>query len=195
MGRSAAVARQTTIPLLQSCFMQIDRIPPTTDEHGVAHAVIEIPRGRRSKFEFDRQFGAFKLDRYLYSAAHYPGDYGFVPNTLADDGDALDILVMVSEPTFPGCVIAARLLGVFQMTDGGRADDKLLSVPNRDPLYHSYHELADVPPHFLIEVEHFFSTYKQLEGKEVKTGSWQPRSVALDVLQRSIAAHGETVKD
>lgn len=160
-------------------------IPPFTQSPDVANAVIEIPKGRRSKFELDKRYNVIRLDRYLYSASHYPGDYGFIPQTLADDGDALDILVMVSEPTFPGCLIEARVLGMFTMIDTGRRDDKILSVPNHDPLYDSYRRLDDVPPHFLKEVEHFFSTYKQLEGATVKPGQWYDRIQARETLQKS----------
>ncbi|MFO1051816.1 MAG: inorganic diphosphatase [Planctomycetota bacterium] len=151
------------------------------------HVVVEIPRGRRSKFELDPETGLFKLDRFLFSATHYPGDYGFVPNTLADDGDPLDVLVMVNEPTFTGCLIEARVLGVFHMIDSGDADEKVLAVPENDPLFSTYRDLKDVPPHFLREVEHFFSTYKQLEGRSVEPIGWEGVETARRIVTESIA--------
>lgn len=160
-------------------------VPPFTETPGVAHVVVEIPKGRRSKFEVDKKTGLFKLDRYLYSSSHYPGDYGFIPGTLAEDGDALDVLVMVNEPTFTGCLIEARVVGLFRMDDRGAHDYKILGVPDRDPLFADYEELSDVPPHFLREVEHFFSTYKQLEGVQVEPQGWRDREAALEEVRLS----------
>src|SRR5215471_3455044 len=116
--------------------------------------------------------GLFRLDRYLYSSSVYPGDYGFIPQTLAADGDPLDILVMVNEPTFSGCLIEARVVGMFRMKDKGADDFKVLGVPNADPLFGHVKKLDDVPPHFLREVEHFFGTYKQLEGAHTESLGW-----------------------
>jgi inorganic pyrophosphatase len=147
-------------------------IPPGTGEQGVANMIVEIPRGRRTKFEVDKATGLMKMDRYLYSSAVYPGDYGFVPQTLAEDGDPSDILVMVNEPTFSGCLIEARVVGIFRMKDKGQNDFKLLGVPNRDPLFGDIRHLSDVPHHFLREVEHFFSTYKVLEGVTIEPLGW-----------------------
>lgn len=158
-----------------------------SENPGVVNAVVEIPKGRRSKFEIDKKSGLFKLDRYLYSSSHYPGDYGFIPQTLAEDGDALDILVMVNEPTFTGCLIEARVVGLFQMQDKGVHDYKVLAVPDRDPLFDDYRDLGDVPPHFLREVEHFFSTYKQLEGVTVEPGGWSGTEAALAEIRASVA--------
>jgi len=134
-------------------------VSPGTGIPSVVNAIIEIPKGRRSKFEIDKETGLFRLDRYLFSSSHYPGDYGFIPQTLADDGDALDILVMVNEPTFSGCLIEASVVGLFRMTDRDAADYKVLGVPHSDPLFHHVRGLSDVPSHFLREVEYFFSTY------------------------------------
>lgn len=155
------------------------------DAPGVVHAVIEIAKGRRSKFELDKKSGLFRLDRYLFSSSHYPGDYGFVPQTLAEDGDALDVLVMVNEPTFSGCLIETRVVGMFQMQDRQVNDFKLLGVPHRDPLFEGYRKLTDVPSHFLREVEHFFATYKQLEGLQVDPGGWVDLPAALAEIQAS----------
>lgn len=147
-------------------------VTPGTNIPSVVNAIVEIPKGRRSKFEIDKNTGLMKLDRYLFSSSHYPGDYGFIPQTLAEDGDALDILVMVNEPTFSGCLIEARVVGLFRMKDRGANDFKILAVPHTDPLFGNFQSLDDVPPHFLREVEHFFATYKQLEGVKTETLGW-----------------------
>ena len=149
------------------------------------NAIVEIPKGRRSKFGVDNRTDLMRLDRYLYSSSHYPGDYGFIPRTLADDGDALDVLVMVNEPTFTGCLIEARPIGLFRMTDRGKS--KVLAVQSTDPLFDEYRDLKDAPPHFLREVEHFFATYKQLEGVEIETQGWQPAEAAIAEIERSAA--------
>jgi inorganic pyrophosphatase len=162
------------------------RITPGAGAPSVVNAIVEIPKGRRSKFELDYATGLFKLDRYLYSSSHYPGDYGFIPQTLAEDGDALDILIMVNEPTFTGCLIHARVIGLFRMIDRGHADYKVLGVPHTDPLFAEYQALDDVPPHFLREVEHFFVTYKQLEGASIQPGGWRPAEDALAEVDASI---------
>ena len=147
-------------------------IPPGTDIPSVVNMIVEIPKGCRNKFEVDKETGLIKLDRYLYSSSVYPGDYGFIPQTLAEDGDPLDILVMVNEPTFSGCLIEARVVGMFRMKDKGADDYKVLGVPNNDPLFGHVKSLEDVPPHFLREVEHFFGTYKQLEGAHIESLGW-----------------------
>jgi inorganic pyrophosphatase len=167
-------------------------VPPGTHIPDVVHAIVEIPKGRRSKFEIDKRTGFMKLDRYLYSSSHYPGDYGFIPQTLADDGDALDILVMVNEPTFSGCLIEARVVGLFRMTDRGAADYKVLGVPHTDPLFAEFQQLEDVPAHFLREVEHFFTTYKQLEGVMIQTQGWATREAGIDEVQQSVKRYLST---
>lgn len=157
------------------------------------NSIIEITKGRRSKFELDKKTGLIKLDRYLYSASHYPGDYGFVPQTLADDGDPLDILVMVNEPTFSGCLIEARVVGIFKMKDKGQNDFKLLAVPNKDPLFGDMKKLEDVPAHFLREVEHFFSTYKQLEGVAIEPLGWAAADEGAVEVRASIDRFRQTL--
>src|SRR5215510_10149603 len=124
-------------------------VSPGTNLPSIVNVIIEIPKGRRSKFEIDKTTGLLKLDRYLFSSSHYPGDYGFIPQTLADDGDALDVLVMVNEPTFSGCLIEARVVGLFRMKDRGVNDFKILGVPNTDPLLQEIRALVDVPTPFL----------------------------------------------
>jgi inorganic pyrophosphatase len=164
-----------------------DEISPTTENPRVVNMIVEIPKGHRNKYELDKETGLMTLSRCLYSSSHYPSDYGFIPQTLAEDGDALDILVMVNEPTFCGCLICARVIGMFAMTDGGKRDCKLLAVPDADPLYKEYLELKDAPPHFLREVENFFSNYKQLEGIVVEPQGWSSADEAIRELQASIA--------
>ncbi|MCE9533920.1 MAG: inorganic diphosphatase [Planctomycetes bacterium] len=147
-------------------------IPPGTNIPSVVNMIVEIPKGSRNKFELDKETGLIRIDRYLYSSYVYPGDYGFIPQTLAEDSDPLDILVMVNEPTFSGCLIETRVVGLFKMIDKGVNDYKVLGVPNNDPLFAHLKKLEDVPPHFLREVEHFFGTYKQLEGITTSSLGW-----------------------
>ena len=168
---------------------QFAKIPPGTNIPEVVNVIVEIPKGRRSKFELDKATGLMKLDRYLYSSSHYPGDYGFIPQTLAEDGDPLDALVMVNEPTFSGCLIEARVVGLFRMKDHGANDFKVLGVPNTDPLFAAYKGLEDVPVHFLREVEHFFATYKQLEGVTVVPEGWGSPKEATDEVFASVARY------
>jgi inorganic pyrophosphatase len=168
-------------------------IPPGTGEPGVANAIVEIPKGRRTKFEVDKQTGLIKMDRYLYSSSVYPGDYGFVPQTLAEDGDPSDILVMVNEPTFSGCLIEARVVGIFKMKDKGQNDYKLLAVPNKDPLFAAMKTLDDVPSHFLREVEHFFATYKQLEGVQTEPLGWASREEGVNEVRASLDRFRQTL--
>lgn len=166
------------------------RVPATAGIPSVVHVVVEIPKGRRSKFEIDKETGLFRLDRYLYSSSFYPGDYGFIPQTHAEDGDPLDALVMVNEPTFTGCLIEARVIGLFRMQDKGANDDKVLAVPHADPLFSEYLDLSRVPAHFLREVEHFFATYKQLEGVVVNTLGWSGPADAVAEVERSMLRYG-----
>jgi inorganic pyrophosphatase len=154
-------------------------------------ALIEIPSGSRNKYELDKQSGLIRLDRVLYSSMHYPGDYGFIPRTLHEDGDPLDILVRINEPTFPGCQIDCRPLGVLKMLDRGEPDDKIIAVPSNDPYYHEYFDIADLSQHYLREVEHFFHIYKDLEGRRVEIVGWEKSEVAARVITESIARYQE----
>lgn len=166
-------------------------VSPGSNIPEIVNVIVEIPKGRRSKFELDKATGLMKLDRYLYSSSHYPGDYGFIPRTLAEDGDPLDALVMVNEPTFSGCLIEARVVGLFRMVDNGANDFKVLGVPNTDPLFAECRALEDVPVHFLREVEHFFATYKQLQGEHVEPQGWGPPAEALAEVRASVARFDE----
>ena len=142
------------------------------------NVIVEIPKGSRNKYELDPASGRIKLDRVLYSSIHYPADYGFIDNTLAGDGDALDALVLIEEPTFPCCLIACHPIGVFLMHDEQGEDEKILCVPQADPSWNHINELEQLSPHLLREIEHFFQTYKDLEGKPTATFGWQGRTEA-----------------
>ena len=166
-----------------SDFMMIS---PGTDIPSVVNMIVEIPKGKRNKYEMDKETGMIKLDRYLYSSSVYPGDYGFIPQTLAEDGDPLDALVMVNEPTFSGCLIESRVVGMFRMKDKGLNDFKVLAVPNADPLFEHIRKLSDVPPHFLREVEHFFATYKHLEGVITESLGWISAEEATAEVRESV---------
>lgn len=147
--------------------------------------VIEIPKGSRNKYEYDKERKALKFDRMLFSAVHYPSDYGFIPGTLALDGDALDALVLVWEPTFPGCIIEAKPVGLFKMWDEKGPDEKILCVPLNDPFWNHIQQLSDVPPHLLKEVEHFFTIYKDLEKKKTGVEGWHDRKSALRIIEEA----------
>ncbi|HEY8418316.1 MAG TPA: inorganic diphosphatase [Limnochordales bacterium] len=147
--------------------------------------MVEIPRGSRNKYEYDKETGRFVLDRMLFSSVHYPADYGFIPDTLAEDGDELDALVLVGEATFPGCVIRARPIGVFQMWDEKGPDEKILAVPVSDPQWNWVQDLDDVPAHLLREITHFFQVYKDLEEKKTRVGGWQDRQHACRVIEEA----------
>ncbi|MFV0258320.1 MAG: inorganic diphosphatase [Acidimicrobiales bacterium] len=154
--------------------------------------IVEIPKGSRNKYEIDHDTGALWLDRHLFTATTYPADYGFVPDTLAEDGDPLDVLVILDEPTVPGCHIRARPLGVFWMTDEKGPDAKILAVPADDHRWDRYVDLEDVPPYYLAEIAHFFEVYKALEpAKDTDPGSWAPRSEAWQEIEDAKRRFGE----
>jgi inorganic pyrophosphatase len=141
--------------------------------------LIEIPRGSRNKYEVDHASGRIRLDRTLFTATQYPADYGFVPDTLGEDGDPLDAMVLVLEPTFPGCLIRSRTIGMFRMTDEKGGDDKILCVPADDPRQAHLRDLHHLPEYDRLEIEHFFMIYKELEpGKSVAGAAWADRAAA-----------------
>ena len=156
-------------------------------EPGLIEVVVEIPRGSRNKYELDKKRGVLVLDRVLYSSVHYPTDYGFISGTLALDGDELDALVVVDEPTFPGCHVVARPIGVLDMRDEKGPDNKILAVPVGDPRFSRIHDLHDIDPHWLREIENFFQTYKALEDKWTDVIGWEDAAAAA----RAIAAARE----
>jgi inorganic pyrophosphatase len=145
-------------------------------------AFIEIPQGSRNKYEYDEATRSFRLDRVLFSSVHYPTDYGFIPDTLAEDGDHLDILVIVHEPSFPGCTIPARVLGGLDMADEKGPDFKVLAVPVGDPRFSHVHSLKELGDHWLREIETFFSTYKLLEPKQTEVLGWHDAEAAHRVI-------------
>ena len=141
--------------------------------------VIEIPKGQRNKYEMDHATGRIRLDRMLFTSTRYPSDYGFIEDTLADDGDPLDALVLLDEPTFPGCLITARVIGMFRMRDENGADNKVLCVPAGDPRMEHLRDIHHVPEFDRLEIQHFFEVYKELEpGKSVEGSAWADRAAA-----------------
>ncbi len=146
--------------------------------------VVEVPKGSRNKYELERESGRIKLDRVLFSAVHYPADYGYVEGTLAEDGDEVDVLVLIDEPTFPGCLIEARPIGMLRMKDEKGIDNKVLAVPVNDPRWSNFKDIRELPPHLLVEIENFFLTYKKLEVKEVVSEGWSGRNQAGEYLVR-----------
>ena len=149
------------------------------------YCLVEIPKGSRNKYEWDERLGAIRLDRFLFSSVVYPTDYGFIPATLAEDGDPLDALVCVSEPTFPGCVIHVKPVALLKMRDEKGIDDKVVCVPLRDPNWNLFNELGDLPQALRNEILYFFSIYKQLEGKHVEIDGWYGVDAALGVIEQA----------
>ena len=169
--------------------MSLHMIGPGKLAPDIVNAVVEIPYGSRIKYEIDHITSLVKVDRVLYSPIHYPAEYGFIPHTLAPDGDPCDILVLISGATYPGVVIEARPIGVLRMADDKGQDDKILSVAATDPNYMHVNTMADLPPHLLRELEHFFMTYKNLESKDVRTEGWEGKEAALQFIEECIKAH------
>ena len=161
---------------------------PAQPKPGLINVLIEIPAGSKNKYEFDKDFNAFTLDRVLYASVQYPCDYGFIPNTLADDGDPLDGMVLMNQPTFPGCVIATRPIGLLEMIDGGDRDEKILCVPEKDPRYFQIKSLKDVAPHCLDEIAEFFRTYKNLEKKMTEILGWKDIEAVLPLVEEYVKA-------
>lgn len=134
----------------------------------VVNAIVEIPKDSQLKYELDKETGLLKLDRFLYSAVHYPGDYGFIPKTLWSDGDPLDIVILTNRPVYPMTLVSAKIIGVLRMIDDDEEDDKIIAVYDCDPRFKEFQSLKDIPKHILVELKHFFETYKELQGKKVK---------------------------
>ena len=161
--------------------------------------VIEIPKGQRNKYEMDHDTGRIRLDRMLFTSTRYPSDYGYIEDTLADDGDPLDALVLLDEPTFPGCLITCRVIGMFRMRDENGLDDKVLCVPATDPRMEHLRDIHHVPEFERLEIQHFFEVYKALEpGKLVQSDAWADRRAAeveIEACRKRLADaidHGET---
>jgi inorganic pyrophosphatase len=151
--------------------------------------VVEIPQGSRNKYEYDHETGRIVLDRVLFSSVHYPTDYGFILDTLADDGDPVDALVVTNEPTFPGCLVRARPIGLLNMRDEKGPDQKVLAVPIGDPRFDEVRDLNDLASHWLQEIENFFQTYKMLEDKFTEVVGWEGGGAAWDLIERGQEAY------
>ena len=163
--------------------MKLYDIDPGPECPEIVHMIVEIPKNSANKYEYDKELGVFRLDRALYSPMHYPGDYGFVPGTLAGDGDPMDVLALVEEPSFSGCLIAVRPLGLLDMLDQREPDQKILAVPNRNPRFDQWKSIDQVFPHMLREIEHFFTIYKELEGKRTEMRGWRGPRDAREVIR------------
>ncbi|MCM5661513.1 inorganic diphosphatase [Galbibacter mesophilus] len=148
--------------------------------------LIEIPKGSRNKYEYDFKLKKIRYDRMIFSSMMYPADYGFVPETLALDGDPLDVLVLVTEPTFPGCVMEVKPIGVFHMEDEKGPDEKVICVPVSDPIWNRVRDLSELNPHLIKEIEHFFQVYKDLEKKKVSIGGWGNLQEAKEIVAACI---------
>lgn len=170
-------------------FHNLEDLPTGDNAPDNVNVIVEIPKGGRNKYEYDPKLGVFKLDRILYSAVHYPAAYGFIPGTHAPDGDAMDILVITSEPTFTGCLLTARPIGMMTMYDEKGLDEKVLAISDVDPYSKGIHDLEDVRPHLTREIEHFFAVYKDLEDKEVDIRGWTDREETLVRITEYIKAH------
>lgn len=157
--------------------------------------LIEIPKGSRNKYEYDFDLKKVRYDRMIFSSMMYPADYGFIPETLALDGDPLDVLVLVTEPTFPGCVMEVKAIGVFHMADEKGPDEKVICVPISDPIWNRLEDLSDVNGHLIKEIEHFFQVYKDLEQKKVDVEGWgdvkEADQIIADCIQRYKDSNGE----
>ena len=156
-------------------------------------AIIEIPRGSKNKYELDKATGILKLDRTLYSAVHYPADYGFIPRSFCDDGDPLDVLVLGQEPVYPLTMVEARAIGVMRMRDDKGGDDKIIAVSLNDPAYNSYTDFAQLPQHVMREMKRFFMDYKVAEGKAVVIEDPQGPSLALRIITEALELYSRDI--
>lgn len=154
-------------------------------------AVIEIEKGSKKKYELDKQTGLIILDRILYTSTHYPANYGFIPHTLADDGDPLDVLLLCNEPIDPLVLVQCYPIGVITMLDNGKNDEKIIAIPFEDPNYNAYRGIEALPSHIFEEMRHFFSVYKQLEGKETAVNEVMGQKAAVEVIRQCIANYDE----
>ena len=167
-------------------FRIIKSSPMTAEQVTTFDVLVEIPKGSRNKYEYDFRLKKIRYDRMIFSSMMYPADYGFIPETLALDGDPLDVLVLVTEPTFPGCVIEVKPIGVFHMADEKGPDEKVICVPVSDPIASKVNDLSELNPHLKQEIEHFFQVYKDLEEKKVDVGGWGDVAEARDIVAKCI---------
>ncbi len=167
-------------------------IPPGIQAPNIINVIVEIPKGSQNKYEYDKTNNVIKLDRVLYSPLHYLGDYGLIPQTLSDDGDPLDVLVLMTNPTYPGILLEARPIALLKMKDTQETDDKILCVPISDPRFASYNDVTDVEEHVLKEISHFFQVYKDLEGKKVLVVGWGTEEEAKRIITDAINSYKKT---
>jgi inorganic pyrophosphatase len=164
----------------------------TLSENKSFDVLIEIPKGSRNKYEYDFDLKKIRFDRMLFSSMMYPADYGFIPETLALDGDPLDVLVLGGEPTFPMCVVEVKPIGVFHMADEKGPDEKVICVPVSDPVWSRLNDLSDMNQHTLKEIEHFFQVYKDLEKKRVDVGGWGDATEALEIFHKCVKRYEDS---
>jgi len=169
-------------------MLLLHEIDPGPECPEIVRMIVEIPKNSGNKYEYDRALGVFRLDRALYSPMHYPGDYGFIPGTLAEDGDPMDVLALVDQPSFPGCLIEVRPVALLNMVDSSVGDQKIISVPTRNPRFDQIHTIDQIFAHIRREIEHFFTIYKELEGKLTEMRGWgdprEARKVIVDSRKR-----------
>lgn len=166
--------------------MNLKDVPIGDSAPDVARTIIEIPKGSRTEYEYDEQLELFRLDRILYSSIHYPQAYGFIPHTLSEDDDALDVIVLTDEELDVGVMLDVRPIGLLVMKDEKGTNSKVLSIAEKDPRYAEFKDVIDVPNHVLLEIEHFFRTYTHLEEKNVKVFGWDPAQVARFAITRAM---------
>lgn len=171
--------------------MKLYDIDPGPESPEIVRMIVEIPKNSGNKYEYDGELGLFRLDRVLYSPMHYPGDYGFIPGTLAGDGDPLDVLCLVQDPSFTGCLIEVRPVGILNMRDKQESDEKVLAVPTKDPRWEEIHTIDQVFHHVRREIEHFFTIYKELQGTKAVMNGWSGPKDARRAITESRAAYLE----
>lgn len=164
----------------------------TVEKNITFDVLIEIPKGSRNKYEYDFSLKKIRYDRMIFSSMMYPADYGFIPETVALDSDPLDVLVLVSEPTFPGCVMQVKPIGVFHMADEKGPDEKIICVPVSDPIWNKLNDLEDINPHLLMEIEHFFQVYNDLEKKKVAVDGGGDKEEALAIIDQCVKRYNES---
>jgi len=176
-------------------MLLLHEIDPGPECPEIVRMIVEIPKNSGNKYEYDRALGVFRLDRALYSPMHYPGDYGFIPGTLAEDGDPMDVLALVDQPSFPGCLIEVRPVALLNMVDSSVGDQKIISVPTRNPRFDQIHTIDQIFAHIRREIEHFFTIYKELEGKLTEMRGWgdprEARKVIVDSRKRFLELRQE----
>ncbi|GGG49338.1 inorganic diphosphatase [Bizionia arctica] len=165
------------------------------EKPNIIQAIIEIPTGSKAKYELDKASGLLRLDRVLYSSVNYPANYGFIPQTLDEDGDPLDILVLSQITIQPLCIVKAKVIGVMRMIDTGEADDKIIAVAANDVSVSHVNSLDQLPPHFMLELKNFFEDYKKLQNKEVLVDGFQGLDTAISIIEKAIASYQSTYKN